>query len=103
MRTGGSFRIRSGMIAPLTPMSGKSFLFHCVEQGEISKCHGTMVLFRYLLMLMDQSYLISWNLLCLLPSGERANTSYVQLYNLGTKNYNSSFFNPSFMASADIF
>lgn len=69
MTQGGSFRIRSEIIAPLTSISGKSFVFHCVEQGEISKCHGTMDLFRYLLMLMDQSYLISWNLQCLLPGG----------------------------------
>lgn len=77
MRPGGSFRIRSGIIAPLTSISGKSFIFHCVEQGEISKWHGTMDLFRYLLTLMDQSYLINWNLQCLLPSGETENISYV--------------------------
>lgn len=41
MSQGESFRIKSGIIAPLIPVSGKSLIIHCLEKGEISKCNAT--------------------------------------------------------------
>lgn len=65
------------------------FNFSWCGAGWNSKCHGKMDLFRYLLMLMDQLYLINWNLQCLLLRGERANISYGWLHNLGNKKCSS--------------